>query len=570
MPVVSKHITRWLAGIVAIAMILSATPLVADSKSAPSKVDPALLAAATSRPDAIFSVIVRGAKRQANEPKSAGRSDDLGARVAHAEGVFKGLGASVGRSLGIVGSVAGPLRGKQILELSRSGLVERIVWDERFAITWTASDAATAAASAGIQAVNAPQTWTQTGASGRGIGVAVIDSGVADHPDLAGRIVARVDLTGEGSTGDPGGHGTHVAGLIAGDGTASNGAFTGVAPQANIVSVRVIDSNGYAKLSTIFAGMQWILGHQSTYNIRVVNISFGGTVRSSYADDLLASAAELLNFAGMVTVVSAGNAGPGASTITSPANDPFVITVGADDDAGTAALADDSIPVWSSRGPTAFDAIAKPDLIAPGRHMVSLRVPGSTLDVLMPERQVTAPGATVPSYFMMSGTSMSAPIVAGIAALYIERNPNARPRAVKQQLTATAHALPGVPATDQGSGVVDALAALTANPVPMDYTRYPASHAFADQMFAKLKGQPIVWRDLTFNGGVDSHGITWEAITWESITWDAITWENITWEGFTWDAISFADITLTGLTWESVTWEGLTWETSSPTSLAVQ
>src|SRR5258708_5993511 len=327
MPVVSKHITRWLAGIVAIAMILSATPLVADSKSAPSKVDPALLAAATSRPDAIFSVIVRGAKRQANEPKSAGRSDDLGARVAHAEGVFKGLGASVGRSLGIVGSVAGPLRGKQILELSRSGLVERIVWDERFAITWTASDAATAAASAGIQAVNAPPTWTQTRASGRG---------------------------------------------------------TGVAPQANIVSVRVIDSNGYAKLSTIFAGMQWILGHQSTYNIRVVNISFGGTVRSSYADDLLASAAELLNFAGMVTVVSAGNAGPGASTITSPANDPFVITVGADDDAGTAALADDSIPVWSSRGPTAFDAIAKPDLIAPGRHMVSLRVPGSTLDVLMP------------------------------------------------------------------------------------------------------------------------------------------------------------------------------------------
>lgn len=567
---VSKHVARWLAGIVAIAMILSATPLVAESKSAPSKVEPALFAAATSRPDAIFSVIIRGAKRLPTEPKSAGRSDDLGVRVAHAEAVLKGLGATAGRSLGIIGSVAGPLRGKQILELSRSGLIERIVWDERFAVSWTASDAAAAATSSGIQAVNAPQAWSQTGASGRGIGVAILDSGVADHPDLAGRVVARVDLTGEGSTGDPGGHGTHVAGLIAGDGTASNGAFTGIAPQANIVSVRVIDANGYAKLSTIFAGMQWILGHQTAYNIRVVNMSFGGTVRSSYADDLLASAAELLNFAGMVTVVSAGNAGPGPSTITSPGNDPFVVTVGAADDAGTATLADDGVALWSSRGPTAFDAIAKPDLIAPGRHMVSLRVPGSTLDLLLPDRQVTAPGALTPSYFMMSGTSMSAPIVAGIAALYVELHPAARPRAVKAQLMGTAHALPGVAATDQGSGVVDALAAVTTNPVPMSFTRYPASRAFADQMFAKLKGQPIVWRDLTFNGGVDSHGITWEGITWENITWDAITWENITWEGFTWEAISFADITLTGITWESVTWEGITWETSSPANLAVQ
>jgi serine protease AprX len=550
-------------------MILTATPLVAESKSAPSKIDPALLAAATSQPDAVFSVIVRGEKRQQGELKSANGSNDQYERVAKAEGLFKALGATVGRSLGIVGSVAGPLRGKQILQLARSGLVERIVWDERFAITWSASDAAAAATSFGIQTVNAPQAWAQTGASGRGIGVAVIDSGVADHADLAGRIVARVDLTGEGSTGDPGGHGTHVAGLIAGDGTASNGAFTGVAPQANIVSVRVIDANGYAKLSTIFAGMQWVLGHKAAYNIRVVNMSFGGTVHSSYTEDLLASAAELLNFAGMVTVVSAGNAGPGASTITSPGNDPFVITVGADDAAETATLADDSIPVWSSRGPTAFDAIAKPDLIAPGRKMVSLRVPGSTLDTLMPARQVTAPGELVPSYFTMSGTSMAAPVVAGAAALYIERNPTARPRAVKQQLMGTAHPLPGVPATDQGSGVVDALAALTANPVPMDYTRYPASHAFADQMFSKLKGQPIVWRDLTFHGGVDSHGITWEAITWEGITWDTITWENLTWEAFTWEAISFADIALTGVTWESVTWEGITWE-SIPAPLAVR
>ena len=569
MPVGSTFIARWIVGVVAVATILATSPLVAESKSAPSKVDPALLAAAKAQPDALFSVIVRGAKRQPNDDDDNGdndekASDDQGIRVKHAENVFKQQGAqgpSSGVSLGIVGGAAGPLRGSKIVQLARSNQIERIVWDERLEATRTAPDAAAAATSAGIQAVNAPATWSNTGASGRGVGVAVIDSGVADHPDLAGRIVARVDLTGEASTGDPGGHGTHVAGLIAGNGAASNGAFTGVAPQANIVSVRVIDATGHAKLSTIFSGMQWVLAHKATYNIRVVNLSFSATVRSTYAEDLLAAAAEMLNFAGLVTVVAAGNAGAGASTITTPGSDPFVITVGADDDAGTAALTDDRVPAWSSRGPTAYDGIAKPDVIAPGRRMVSLRAPGSTLDNMLPIRRVTAPGASVASYFMLSGTSMAASIVAGIAALYVERNPGARPRFVKQQLMATAHALPGVPATEQGAGVVDALAALTTErPERTAYTRYPASYAFADQMRAKLKGQPIVWRDPRFHRGVDSHGITWDGITWENITWDGITWENITWEAFAWDAVTWSDITLTGVTWQGITWEGITWE----------
>ena len=585
MPVVSKVLARWLVGVVAVTIILAGSPLVAESKSAPSKVDPALLAAAKAHPDALFSVIVRGARRQPNESSDSDKdengqqaSDDQGFRVRHADDAFKqgaqgtegAQGASTSVRLGIVGGAAGPLRGSQIIKLARSNQIERIIWNERIATTWTVPDAAAAATSAGIQAVRAPAAWVTTGASGRGVGVAVIDSGVADHPDLAGRIVARVDLTGEASNGDPGGHGTHVAGLIAGNGTASNGAFAGVAPQANIVSVRVIDATGHAKLSAIIAGMQWVIAHKATYNIRVVNISFGGTVHSSYADDLLASATETLNFAGLVTVVAGGSAGPGASTITTPASDPFVITVGADDDAGTASLADDSVTTWSSRGPTAYDGIAKPDVIAPGRRMVSLRAPGSTLDNMLLQNRVTAPGASVPSYFRLSGTSMAAPIVAGIAALYIERHPGARPRFVKQQLIATAHALSGVPATDQGAGVVDALAALTTEPVFAPYTRYPASHAFADQMFTKLKGQKIAWRDLGYHAGVDSRGIRWGAITWENITWDGITWDNITWEAFLWDAITWSDVTITGVTWEGITWEGITWEAVSGAWTTVQ
>jgi len=533
-------IARWIVALIAVTLVMGATPQRADSNSGASKVDPSLLAAATASPSALFPVIVRG----------AGTDGKTRAKAAEA---LLSTARGTRRTLSIIGAASGTVTGGQIVALSNLPSVSRIVRDQTFNVSWTAADAAAAASEAGILAVNAPQTWSALGVSGAGVGVAIIDSGVADHPDLAGRIVARVDFTGEQSNGDPGGHGTHVAGLVAGDGTASDGAWTGVAPRANIVSVRVIDANGHATLSTIFAGMQWVVANRTAYNVKVVNMSFGGVALTGYQNDLLASATELLTFAGLTVVVAAGNGGPGQSTITTPADDPFVITVGAVDDNGTAGLLDDSIATWSSRGPTAFDAIAKPDLVAPGRKMTGLRAAGSTLDTTYPERRVTALGAIDAQYFTMSGTSMAAPVVAGIAALFLERYPSASPRLVKRQLTGTAHPLFGVPASAQGSGVVDALAALTLKAPWTGYTSYPASTAFAEQVYAKLYGQPITWRDLTFHGGVDSRGIPWTDITWVDITWDDITWEDITWEAFDWQDV----------TWEDITWEDITWETSA-------
>lgn len=541
-PVGSRLVARFVAVAVAAALLFGVTPLAAESKSRTAKVDPALLADARAHPDQPFPVIVRGA--------AASHNSDNTERVKKAETAFTGLNGGQRRSLAIVGGASGVLTGRQILTLSNLPHIDRIVRNELFTVDWVASDAAVAATEAGIQEVNAPAAWSLLGASGKGVAVAVIDSGVADHPDLAGRIIARVDLTGEQSNGDPGGHGTHVAGLIAGDGTASNGAWTGTAPQADIVSVRVIDSTGHATLSTIFAGMQWVLKNRSTYHIKVVNMSFGGTALSGYQSDLLASAAEMLYFAGLTVVVSAGNSGPGTSTISTPATDPFVLTVGAADDNRTPLIADDTVAIWSSRGPTAFDGIAKPDLIAPGRKMIGLRAAGSTIDSAYPDRRVTALGALDAQYFTMSGTSMAAPVVAGVAALYLDLHPGTQPLAVKEQLTGTAHPLPGISRTDQGAGIVDALAALSAPPVGVGYTPYAASSAFAEMVFKKLYGQPIVWRDPSFNGGVDSRGIRWADITWEVITWDDITWEDITWEAFSWQDI----------TWEDITWEDVTWE----------
>jgi len=298
----SRLIARWVVGSLAAALLLGAIPLSADSKSGPSTVDPALLADAKAHPDAYFPVIVRGA------PSPAKDRDDSESRAKKAESA---LSTSDGarRSLAIVGGASGVLRGRQIVAFSQTALVDRIVRDETFTASWTADDAAKAVNDSAIETVKAPAVWDSKGLSGKGITVAVVDSGVADHPDLAGRIVARVDLTGEGSDGDPGGHGTHVAGLIAGDGAASKGQWTGVAPQANIASVRVIDATGHAKLSTIFAGLQWVLRNRSTYDIRIANLSFGGAALSGYQNDLLASAVEMLSFSGLTVVVSAGNDG---------------------------------------------------------------------------------------------------------------------------------------------------------------------------------------------------------------------------------------------------------------------
>src|SRR5258708_7922029 len=241
-PVGMRIIARWLVALVAIALVLGATPLTAASKSSPAKVDPALLAAAKASPNALFPVIVRGT------------GTDSKARAKGAEAILANA-TGTRRTLSIIGGASATLRGAQIVALANLPTVSRIVRDQTFNVSWTATDAAAAATEAGILAVNAPRVWSTLGVSGNGVGVAVIDSGVADHPDLAARVIARVDLTGEQSNGDPGGHGTHVAGLIAGDGTASNGAWTGAAPQADIVSVRGIDATGHAQLSTIFAGM---------------------------------------------------------------------------------------------------------------------------------------------------------------------------------------------------------------------------------------------------------------------------------------------------------------------------
>jgi serine protease AprX len=554
---------RWLTATITVALLLGTTAAPTDASSFDAtKIDASFLGEVLAAPTADFDIIVRSVPLD-----SDGRGASAAARRLEkaAKSVTK-QGGDVKHGLAIVGAVSGRLKGVQVLKLTRDSDVDYVVKDQKLRAQFDPALDSAKALTPGILEVNAPQVWSQLGLTGQGVGVAIVDSGVYPHPDLAGRIVASIDFTTASptvsttSTGDPGGHGTHVAGLVAGDGTLSGGAYTGVAPRANIVNVRVIDANGASNVSTILRGLQWVLANRTTYNIKVVNLSLGAKSMGSYKSDLMATAAEVLNFAGVTVVVSAGNTGPLAGTVTTPATDPYVITVGALDDNGTSVMVDDLMAVFSSRGKTMFDNLSKPDLVAPGRKMVSLRSPGSELDTLFPDRQVTATGAPSPDYYRLSGTSMAAPVVAGVVALMVERNPSLSPSQIKKRLKSTATSLGFGTAFDRGAGLVNAYAAVASVDPGREYAPDRVSDAFAKDMRTFIQGQPFVWRDLTYHGGVDSAGTSWEGVTWENVRWDSVTWENVTWEGFTWE----------GVTWEGVTWETVTWQSTDQQSTGAQ
>ena len=258
-------------------------------------------------------------------------------------------------------------------------------------------------------------TGSETGA---GIGVAVIDSGIsAFHPDLFLRIAGFKDYVNghDNAPYDDYGHGSHVAGLIGGSGAAGllTGAgqnYRGIAPAAHFVGLKVLNANGAGRVSDVIAALDWCVANKARYNLRVVNLSLAASVVSSATTDPLCQAAERAVDAGLVVVASSGNIGGAYGTVGAPGNDPKVITVGASNTRGTTVRGDDAVTSFSGRGPTRFDIQMKPDLVAPGNDIISLRVPGATLDTVFPAQTRVA---TTPYYSRLTGTSMSAALVAG-------------------------------------------------------------------------------------------------------------------------------------------------------------
>ena len=528
-------------------MVSSVPPLQAAPPTARGKIDPALVARIAANPAATYDVIVQ-AQHVTATSGVAQRSQRMAERV-------RTVGGSPRRALGLLGATSARLSGRAIAALAAQPDVEYINEDTTVRLS---STVATDTASIYAQADGAAAAWQTAGVDGTGVAVAVIDSGIAPNPDIAARILVSVDLTlGTGlvSAGDPGGHGTHVAGIIAGNGpaipatllTPATPGRTGVAPNANLISLRVLDANGAGKLSDVIAALQWAIQHRAQYNIRVINLSLGAPATTSYLADPLAAMAEIAWHAGITVVTAAGNLGPAAGTITTPAYDPFVIAVGAIDDAGSPAPGDDVVAPFTSVGPS-FDGLMKPDLAAPGRRVVSLRVPGSTLDLLLPERIVET------NYFRLSGTSQAAPQVAGAAALLLQKNGGLKPDQVKDILTRSARQVTGASVAQVGAGALDINAALLNATSTARPNRARVSDAFARMVYPLIKGtQPLLFRDLSFNGGVDSKGVAWSNVTWNNVTWDNVTWDNVSWENVTWDNV----------TWDNVTWDNTTWDTGA-------
>jgi serine protease AprX len=304
-----------------------------------------------------------------------------------------------------------------------------------------------------IPTLGIDKIWEQ-GYKGQGITIAVIDTGIYPHADFKERIKAFKSWTdGKTEPNDPQGHGTHVAGDAAGNGTLSDGRFKGPAPEADLVGIAVLDKNGSGRLSDIIKGVQWAVEKKDELSIDIINMSLGGPAYDSYLNDPVAQAVGKAVDAGIVAAIAGGNSGPKPSTIGSPGNHPKAFTVGALNDHGTLTRADDDVAPFSSRGPTSFDGLTKPDILSPGVNITAANAPGSALDK-----------APVPhvgqGYITISGTSMATPIMAGIIATILSANPNLTPAQVKEIFTATADPIAGVDANSQGFGVVDPQEAL--------------------------------------------------------------------------------------------------------------
>jgi serine protease AprX len=376
------------------------------------------------------------------------------------------------------------------------------------------------------------------GMDGRGVGVAVIDTGVNTHEDLSklvesGKLIRVEVMADANNTSDQYGHGTHVAGIIGGSGYASGDAFSfrtfkGLAPGARIISIRALYADGSGFVSDIIAGIDWAIANRALYNIRVINLSLGHPVFESYKTDPLCRALRAAYDAGIVVVASAGNdggVGTGFGTITSPANEPTAVTVGAMDDRNTAGTSDDVLAWFSSRGPTLIDYVVKPDLVAPGTKIVSLRANSMYLDTNYHQYTVKEaeyrlyPGNADRdgAYYTLSGTSMAAPMVSAAAALMLQKEPGLNPATVKARLMVST-VKDGLLVFETGAGYLDIDAALMATGYAASASSPTAVLAADGTVYidntALIWGGSLIWSDTLIWG---------DALIWggtESLIWD--------------------------------------------------
>lgn len=430
------------------------------------------------------------------------------------------------------------------------------------------------------------QAWWNAGYTGKGVDVAVIDTGVSPVAglDAPGKVINGPDLSLESQAPnlahlDTYGHGTFMAGLIAGNdstltspyGAAPASAYRGMAPDARIVSIKVGTADGGVDVSQVIAAIDWVIQHRNDngLNIRVINLSYGTNSTQNSDVDPLSYAVEQAWQRGIVVVAAAGNSGyqvgGGSPGIADPAYNPFVIAVGGSDSMGTAALADDTVGAYSASA-RCNAPCKRPDFVAPGSHLQGLRVPNSYIDVNNPK------GVIDDRYFRGSGTSEATAIASGAVALVLQRYPKMSPDQVKAYFKANAFGLSGPSPLSQGAGEIDLQAMLAAGP-PSKYTQ--KFHLGSGTGSLEIsRGQDHLTRDgVVLTGEQDIFGMPFDSAktaklesagsSWSGGDWNGSTWSGSSWSGSSWSGSSWSGSSWSGSSWSSSTWTGNSWSGSS-------
>jgi serine protease AprX len=533
-----------------------------------SLLTPPAVNARDSQPRRPFAVVDAGLQHATGSVRVIVQAVD-GAAAAIPRAITR-AGGHVTLPLPIINGAAATVPAKAISELASTDGIRAISLDRP--VTVQGGGSSTSPNSVYDQVVRADDVWA-AGKTGSGVTVALLDTGIADVPDLAGRVLSVTDdvtgkvtacenLSGEAGCGDSYGHGTFIAGLIAGNGAASNGAYTGVAPGANLVSIKVAGRDGSSDVSNVLAGIQWAVSFRDRYGIKVLNLSLGTDSTQTYRTDPLNYAVEKAWSSGIVVVVAASNRGPGARTISKPGDDPFVITVGAVDDQGTPGLGDDQLPNFSSRGPTAADGLAKPDVVAPGAHMVSLRAPGSAIDTQFPSFIGSA-------YRKGSGTSMATGVVSGAVALMLQANPTMAPDRVKYALTATARSDASSDPTAVGAGVIDAYSAAFNAPAGVANQGLARSNGLGSLDLSRGSVRVMLANpgNTILSGALTAQLVVWNPILYTTTAWTGSSWYGSSWYGSSWYGSSWYGSSWYGSSWYGSSWygqpEGSSWYGSS-------
>jgi serine protease AprX len=537
--------------LLALAATVAAVLIAPSVAFADATLSPGLADAAAASPNTVFRVIVQGQDgRRSNQVGLDVQNEVTGDSGDETRG--NGLHLGVTRQFVSVNGVAAEMTGREILRLARRQNILAISVDQPVRI------------SSGPQYSNrqrwpyvsgAAKFWSQLysgspASMANPPTIAVVDSGVdPSGPDLAGRVLREVNLTSlpNNSPHDGRGHGTFVASIAAGSGAG----YAGVAPNAKLVSIDVVDDTGMGMSSDVIAAADWILANKDEYNIRVANFSLHGSQPSTFRFDPLNRAVERLWFSGVVVVAAAGNYGATQSGVLySPGNDPFVITVGAVDVNGSIGTYDDFAAPWSAYGYT-LDGFAKPEVSAPGRYMVGAVPPTATLTQERPDRVVE------PGYMLMSGTSFAAPVVSGTAAYILARHPDFTPDQVKGALMVTARPTPAALPMSTGVGEIAADKAV-------DVSNPPNPNQALDQFVGPdPSGSSVpVFDEATWTTYAAANPF-WDAATWTTATWTTATWTTATWTTASWEAATWVSATWTTATWTTATWTTATWTTSS-------